>query len=143
MSMLSALERPDRPTATLRLTARAAVALAHLLALLPPRRIRAVFGLLRKGARPAGYAETERARDAVLYVSLACLNTEGCLPRSLATALVCRMKGTWPTWCVGPRLYPPIALHAWVEADGRPVGEPFPDGYFARLITVTPVNRPG
>ncbi|WP_117213830.1 lasso peptide biosynthesis B2 protein [Allorhizocola rhizosphaerae] len=141
--MLSALERPDRPGATLRWSARVAVGLAHLLALMPPRRIQAVLGLLRRGARPAGYAETERARDAVLYVSLACLNTEGCLPRSLATALLCRAWGTWPTWCVGPRLYPPIAVHAWVEADGRPVGELFQEGYFAKLITVTPVNRPG
>lgn len=136
-----ALERPDRPTATLRLAARAAVCLAHLLALLPPRRIRAVLGLVRRGARPAGYADAKRARDAVLYVSLACLNTEGCLPRSLATALLCRMSGTWPVWCVGPRLYPPMALHAWVEADGRPVDEPFPDGYFARLITVACASR--
>ncbi len=137
MSMLSALERPDRPIATVRMAARGAVWLAHLLAVMPPRRIRAVLALLRRGARPAGYDEAKRARDAVLYVSLACLNTEGCLPRSLATALLCRMRGTWPTWCVGPRLYPPIALHAWVEAEGRPVDEPFPDGYFARLITVS------
>ena len=138
MSMQSALDRPGRLGMRRRIAARSAVWLAHLLALLPPHRIRAILAVLRRGAAPAGHDAASRARDAVLSVSLACVNTQGCLPRSLATALLCRMSGMWPTWCVGPSRFPPIRLHAWVEAEGRAVDEPFPDGYFTKLITVPP-----
>lgn len=136
MSMLSALDSIARPPFRRRMAARAAVLLARMLTLLPPRRIRSVLAVLRRGAEPATQATAQQARDAVLSVSLACVNTKGCLRRSLATALLCRMGGTWAVWCVGPSLVPPIRLHAWVEAEGRAVGEPVPDGYFAKLITV-------
>jgi hypothetical protein len=33
------------------------------------------------------------------------------------------ISGTWPTWRSGVR-YPPLESHAWIEVDGRPVGEP-------------------
>ncbi len=73
--------------------------------------------------------------------SLRCAGPMGCLPRSLGTALLCRLRGTWPTWCTGVRVVPPFAAHAWVEVDGRPVHEGVPDDYFSRLITVAPVRR--
>ncbi|MFI7225263.1 lasso peptide biosynthesis B2 protein [Nonomuraea angiospora] len=82
------------------------------------------------------YAEAKAAKDAVLAVSLTCLGVHGCLSRSLATALLCRMRGSWPTWCTGVRVRPPFGAHAWVEAEGRAVDEPTPDGYLAPLITV-------
>jgi hypothetical protein len=134
----SALPPDRRIGMRLRFAARAAVWVAHLLALLPPHRIRAVLAFLRRGAAPADQQTARRARDAVLSVSLACVNAQGCLPRSLATVLLCRMSGMWPAWCVGPSRSRPIRLHAWVEAEGRAVDEPFPDGYFAKLITVPP-----
>jgi hypothetical protein len=121
-----------------RAAARLAVALARLLALLPPARIRAVLAVLRRGARPATYGQARAARDAVVAVSLTCLGPRGCLPRSLATVLLCRMGGGWPTWCAGARVMPPFGAHAWVEAEGRLVEENVPDGYLTPLITVPP-----
>lgn len=123
-----------------RLMARAAVAVARLLALLPPARIRTVLGGVRRGARPAGLGHASAARDAVTTVSLVCRGAQGCVPRSIATALLCRAWGLWPTWCVGARKVGPFAAHAWVEVDGVLVGEEFPGDYFQRLITVSPVT---
>ncbi|GCD40720.1 lasso peptide biosynthesis B2 protein [Streptomyces paromomycinus] len=119
-----------------RFTARVAVSCAHVLATLPPGRIRAVLGLLRRGARPATLAEAGRARQTVLAVSLAAGGSRGCLPRSLATVLLCRLHGQWPVWCVGVRTRPPFAAHAWVEAEGELVGENVPASYFQRFFAV-------
>ncbi|NSL42723.1 lasso peptide biosynthesis B2 protein [Streptomyces sp. 8P21H-1] len=119
-----------------RLLARTAVACAHLLATQPPQRIRTVLSRVRGGARPATLAETASARQAVLAVSLAAGGHKGCLPRSLATVLLCRCYGSWPTWCVGVRSRPPFAAHAWVEAEGVLVGEDVSADYFQRFFTV-------
>ncbi|MGH4007937.1 MAG: lasso peptide biosynthesis B2 protein [Pseudonocardiaceae bacterium] len=45
--------------------------------------------------------------------------------------------GVWPTWCTGVHTAP-FAAHAWVEADGQPVGEPHGPGYYRPLIVITP-----
>ncbi|WP_371655973.1 MULTISPECIES: lasso peptide biosynthesis B2 protein [unclassified Streptomyces] len=119
-----------------RVAARLVVGCAHALATLPPGRIRAVLGLLRRGARPATLTEATRARETVLAVSLAAGGHRGCLPRSLATVLLCRCRGQWPTWCVGVRTRPPFAAHAWVEAEGELVGEGTPADYFQRFFAV-------
>ncbi|MEV4922795.1 lasso peptide biosynthesis B2 protein [Streptomyces roseoverticillatus] len=119
-----------------RCVARLAVGCAHLLATQPPARIRAVLARLRRGARPATLTEASTARRTVLAVSLAAGGHKGCLPRSLATVLLCRWYGHWPTWCVGVRNRPPFAAHAWVEAEGVLVGEGAPADYFQRFFTV-------
>jgi hypothetical protein len=112
------------------------VGAARLLATRSPRRIRAVLGWLRRGARPATFEQAKAARDTVVAVSLHCAAREGCVARSLATVLLCRLGGQWPTWCVGARRLPPFAAHAWVEADGIMVGEDYPPDYFRVLFTV-------
>lgn len=140
MTTPSALERPSDVPLRRRVAARLAVALARPLALLPPRRIRATFSVLRRGARPASYGEALAAREAVCAVSLACLGPQGCLVRSLATTLLCRLSGRWPTWCVGVRAMPPFGAHAWVEAEGRPVDEAAPAGYLRKLMAVPPAG---
>jgi len=112
-----------RPTLPRRVLGLAAVTVARGLALLPPKRIRQVLGVVRRGARPASHDEALRARNLVTTVSVRCAGRY-CLDRSLATALLCRASGTWPRWCAGVRTTPPFASHAWVEAEGRPVGEP-------------------
>lgn len=119
-----------------RVPTRLAVGAARLLATQSPHRIRAVLRLLRRGARPATFEQAAAARDAVVAVSLTCAAREGCLPRSLATILLCRLRGQWPTWCVGARRLPPFGAHAWVEADGVPVGEDYPPDYFRAFFTV-------
>jgi hypothetical protein len=113
-----------------------AVVAARLLATQSPRRIRTVLGWLRRGVRPASFEQAKAARDTVVAVSLACASREGCVPRSLATVLLCRLRGQWPTWCVGARRLPPFAAHAWVEADGVMVGEDYPADYFRPLFKV-------
>ncbi|MEU6757111.1 lasso peptide biosynthesis B2 protein [Streptomyces sp. NPDC046685] len=128
--------RPRSVPLARRLGARLVIGCAHVLALLPPRRIRAVLALLRPGSRPATLAEAEAARETVLAVSLAAGGHKGCLPRSLATVLLCRCRGQWPAWCVGVRTRPPFAAHAWVEAEGTAVGEGTPAGYFQRFFAV-------
>jgi Transglutaminase-like superfamily len=113
------------------------VGAARLLATQSPRRIRTVLGWLRRGAKPATFEQAKAARDTVVAVSLVCAAREGCLARSLATILLCRLHGQWPTWCVGARRLPPFAAHAWVEADGIMVGEEYPPDYFRTLFTVS------
>lgn len=127
---------PERVTWRRRLLARCAVCCALPLARLSPARLRAVLSRARRGARPAGYDDVLAARNAVNAVSPTCAGPAGCLPRSLATALLCRAHGQWPTWCVGARRLPPFAAHAWVEAEGRPVGEGHPPDYFRAFFTV-------
>jgi hypothetical protein len=117
-----------------RVPALLAVGVAHLLARLSPRRIRAALYRLRRGARPATYEQALAARNAVVAVSLLCAG-EGCLQRSLATAVLCRMRGVWPTWCTGVRTAP-FKAHAWVEVDGQPVGEPESAGYYRPIMSV-------
>jgi hypothetical protein len=113
-----------------------AVGVARLLATQSPRRIRMVLGRLRRGASPATVEQAKAARDDVVAVSLHCAAREGCVARSLATILLCRLRGQWPTWCVGARRVPPFAAHAWVEAEGVMVGEDYPPDYFRTLVTV-------
>jgi transglutaminase superfamily protein len=137
MSMPEALfHEPRSVPLPRRLVAYLAVGGGRLLATQSPRRIRAVLGRLRRGARPATFGQAKAARDTVVAVSLACSSREGCLARSLATVLLCRLRGRWPTWCVGARRLPPFAAHAWVEADGVMVGEDYPPDYFRTLLRV-------
>ncbi|MGK5532472.1 lasso peptide biosynthesis B2 protein [Streptomyces sp. URMC 129] len=140
MSTMNALERRGPLPWRRRLAARLAVAAARVLAALPPRRIRTALHAIRTGAAPATAAEARAARDAVVTVSVRCAG-QGCLQRSLATALLCRLGGTWPTWCTGVRTAP-FRAHAWVEAEGAPVGEREPPGYYTPTLTVPPPTRP-
>lgn len=128
--------RPRTVPLRRRILTRLAVGIARLLATQPPHRIRTVLSWLRRGARPATFDQAKATRDTVVAVSLACAGREGCLPRSLATILLCRLRGQWPTWCVGARRMSPFGAHAWVEADGVPVGEDYPPDYFRTFFTV-------
>ncbi|MFH9561585.1 lasso peptide biosynthesis B2 protein [Streptomyces globisporus] len=52
-------------------------------------------------------------------------------------------RGCWPTWCIGVRTSP-FAAHAWVEADGQPVGETYPPDHYRKLISISPAGaKPG
>ncbi|WP_156757307.1 lasso peptide biosynthesis B2 protein [Actinokineospora pegani] len=116
--------------------ARVAVGLARVLAGRNPERIRAVLDRFARGARPATYAEARRARQVVLTVSTRCCGDNACLPRSLATALLCRAGGHWPTWSAGVVAAPPFTAHAWVEAEGRMVDEYVDGTTFTTLLSV-------
>ncbi|MFI1259068.1 lasso peptide biosynthesis B2 protein [Streptomyces netropsis] len=113
-----------------------AVAAAHLIGSLSPRRIYTTLTFLRTGTAPATAAQAQAARDAVVAVSVRCAG-QGCLQRSIATALLCRLSGVWPTWKSGVRMAP-FRAHAWVEAEGVPIGEAEPLGYYTPTLTVPP-----
>jgi Transglutaminase-like superfamily len=129
--------RPGSVPLPRRVLVRVVVAAARLLATQSPRRIRRVLGFLRRGAKPATVEQVQAARDAVTAVSLTCAAREGCVPRSLATILLCRLRGRWASWSVGARRIPPFGAHAWVEVGGVPVGEDeYPPDYFRAFFTV-------
>ncbi|WP_407652720.1 lasso peptide biosynthesis B2 protein [Amycolatopsis cynarae] len=62
---------------------------------------------------------------------------DGCLPHSIATAALCRVRGALPSWLVGVQL-DPFRAHAWVEVDGTAIGEDDDMARWTRLIVVHP-----
>jgi hypothetical protein len=114
-------ETASPPSFAYRLAGLFAVAVARLLVMLPPGRLARVLRLISRGARPATHAQALRARQTAVAVSARCAGL-GCMQRSVAAAVMCRMAGRWPDWCTGFRSRP-FAAHAWVEVDGHPVGE--------------------
>ncbi|WP_103534549.1 lasso peptide biosynthesis B2 protein [Streptomyces sp. SM11] len=116
---------------------RTAIAAAFVLARLKPGRLRRVLARCARGARPASYAETLEVFEAVVATSRRCAGRYGCLPRSVAVALACRMSGVWPDWCAGVRAAPPFSPHAWVQAGGRTVGEQAEPADLRPLVVVT------
>ncbi|MGY0018900.1 lasso peptide biosynthesis B2 protein [Streptomyces sp. cg35] len=133
--MSTEMTMPDRGVRGPRV--RAAVAVALLMARLRPDRLRRLLAFLSRGARPAPHATALAARASVVATSRRCAGWYGCLPRSIATALLCRTTGTWPAWHAGVRAAPPFAPHAWVEAEGRMVGEGTEPDAYRPLMTVT------
>jgi Transglutaminase-like superfamily len=119
-----------------RFAARVAVTLAWPLSRQSPHRLRRILHVIRRGATPATHGQALAARHAVVTVSTRCAG-QGCLQRSLATALLCRLRGVWPTWCTGVRAAP-FRAHAWVEVNGHPIGEPYPPGYYTPTLTIPP-----
>ncbi|MFF8659262.1 lasso peptide biosynthesis B2 protein [Streptomyces huasconensis] len=134
MSFSVVPERRTRMPFTTRLLARAAVTAAWFFIRLSPARLRRALGTAARGARPATQVEALRCRQAVVSVSSKCAG-QGCLQRSVATALMCRAAGHWPDWCTGVRTQP-FRAHAWVEVAGRPVGEGEDIQYFRTLMRV-------
>lgn len=122
MSGLVTIETAEKPPLRLRLAARCAIGAARLLARCSPGRLQKAMKIARGRAKPSELAQAERARNAVVAVSVRCAGP-WCLQRSIATALLCRAGGTWPDWYTGVRTSP-FRAHAWVVAEGQPVGEP-------------------
>jgi hypothetical protein len=118
------------------LLAVAATTLLLVLTRTRPQRIRRFIGALHRGSREADLHQAERAFAIVTTVSLRCASGHGCLRRSLAIVLLCRLWGLRPTWRVGFRSPPPQS-HAWVEAGGEPVCETVdPRTIYLPMITV-------
>lgn len=117
-----------------RLAARIAAGLARIVIKLPPRRVRRVLLVVSRGAAPATAEQALDARQAVVTVSARCAG-QGCLQRSVATALLCRFEGAWPDWCTGVRTQP-FRAHAWVEVDGSAIGETGDMTLFHAMLSV-------
>ncbi|MFF8642840.1 lasso peptide biosynthesis B2 protein [Streptomyces sp. NPDC015345] len=116
-----------------------ATAAARLIVTFKPHRIRRVLSVVRRGAAPATTSQVLAAREAVVALSARCAG-ENCLQRSVATTLLCRMRGVWPDWCTGVRTAP-FRAHAWVEVDGLPVGEPHRSAEYHRMMVVPALPR--
>ncbi|MGH3828130.1 MAG: lasso peptide biosynthesis B2 protein [Pseudonocardiaceae bacterium] len=54
----------------------------------------------------------------------------------MAILLLCRWRGQRVVWRVG--VHSPLpSSHAWIEADGQPIGEPFdPHRLYTPFITI-------
>ncbi len=115
-----------------------AVAIATPIVKLNPASIERVLTVIAKRSRPASAVQAGRARAAACTVSARCAGL-GCLLRSVATFIDCRMQGVTPDWCTGFRVEP-FAAHAWVEVAGTPVGEP---GSLAPFLTALAVRPHG
>ncbi|UQA95158.1 lasso peptide biosynthesis B2 protein [Streptomyces halobius] len=134
MSVPLSIDPRAHLTLTERCTARCCVAAARLLARRSPRTICRVLDRVRRGARPATAPDALRARHAVVTVNARCTG-QGCLQRSLATALLCRTRGRWPQWCTGVRTEP-FRARAWVAVDGHPIGEPDDTRLYQPLLSI-------
>lgn len=124
-----------------RAAARLAVLAARCLALLSPSHLVRVMNFLAAGAHPAGRDNAQRAHALVVAVSPYSAGWRGCLPRSIAVCLLCRLGGRWPEWSAGVRASPPFTAHAWVSVSadgyGELVGEPGDTGMYRALLRVT------
>lgn len=112
--------------------------IAQLLSCTRPVVLETVLRAVSRGARPATYDEADAALQAVVASRKRLAGSFGCLPRSIAAALLCRMRGSWPRWCVGTRVAPPFRAHAWLEADGRMVRELGSQSSYCLLLFVDP-----
>ncbi|MGQ0775675.1 MAG: lasso peptide biosynthesis B2 protein [Pseudonocardiales bacterium] len=116
-----------------------AVAAAGLLLVLTrarPYRLRSFLHLLSRGSTEVDLWQAERAWEIVTTVSLRCASGHGCLLRSVAIVILCRLSGTHVTWRAGFRSPPPQS-HAWIEASGEPVRETVdPRTIYTPVITV-------
>lgn len=89
-------------------------------------RMRRLLGLVRLAcrtpARPATYEETERVVHAVRRIGMFSPLRVACLEQSVAATIGLALVGCRVRWCHGVSA-DPITLHAWVEAENRPVAE--------------------
>jgi hypothetical protein len=109
-----------------RLVAAVALPLALLLLRLPFRRTVAAFKFVkrRRARRPATRPEALQAIAAAKRVSRFHPGRVACLELSLTAALTVALRGGEVQWCLGVAS-DPQAFHAWIEAEGEPVTDPF------------------
>lgn len=102
-----------------------------------PARLRRLLTRIAAGAMPASYAQTYAIKEQVLTASPECRGSEACLTRSITIALLCRLRGSWPEWCVGVLMSPPFTAHAWVQAESRIVEDVLLTGDYRTFYTVS------
>ena len=88
-----------------------------------PAMLHRVLGAAARAARrDATIAEATTIHRTLTSASLRCASPYGCQPRSVALTVWCLLTRRRVSWVVGAATAP-LGLHAWVEAQGRPVGE--------------------
>lgn len=139
MSTPETLFTAPRPPFIMRIMALIATSIALVISRFRPIWIKRILLVIRGNASEASYEQSDMARDAVIAVSTICAG-KGCLPRSIAAAILCRFRGVWPTWQVGVRTSP-FGAHAWIEAEGLKVGENDTIHALRPILTVAPTAR--
>ncbi|QUX29509.1 lasso peptide biosynthesis B2 protein [Nocardiopsis akebiae] len=95
---------------------------------------------LRDCGRTATLPEAENAVHAVRRFGLFSPVRVACLEESVAAALAPALLGRGVRWCHGV-IADPIRLHAWIEAEGRPVAEPDSTRRCTALLTIPTVEE--
>ncbi|GAB2913221.1 lasso peptide biosynthesis B2 protein [Streptomyces mayteni] len=126
--MSTAMALPADDFSRLRLRYRLSGALGLLVAAfllrLPFRAVVGFLGLLRRVPfRPAGRCEGADVVAGCGWAARVWPGRAACLEMSLAAVLAAAAHRRRLVWCLGARLRPVAAAHAWVEAGGLPVGE--------------------
>ena len=135
MSFPVALPPRIRLTARQYVSARITGTLAVRIARSTPHLNRSMARALHGARRPSTAAETDHAVLAVCTARIGLGGTRACLPRSVAALLYCRAHGHAPALVLG--VNPATTqVHAWLEAEGLPAGEPSDP-----TRTYTPVTR--
>ncbi|MFJ4208920.1 lasso peptide biosynthesis B2 protein [Paenarthrobacter sp. NPDC089675] len=134
MSLPLAPQRAVKPQGMVLLRTRVVTSIAWTMTLMPPSLLQSFLQFVAHKTRPSTSSEARRIRAAVCAVSERCAG-EGCLQRSIASFILCRLEGHSPSWKTGYRLEP-FAAHAWIEVDGVPIDEPPSVGSFVPVLSV-------
>lgn len=79
--------------------------------------------IARRCRQPATAAEATSMTSAIRTAARYRAGRVACLEHSLAAVILAGLRRRSVQWCIGARLMP-YASHAWIELDGRPIGEP-------------------
>lgn len=98
-----------------------------------PRLLATIAWLQQRTPRAANAQQAAEFVAAVAAAGRSARGRVACLERSLAVTLLGVVRRRRVEWCIGARLLP-YATHAWIEVDGRPVGEPATDRPYLLLL---------
>ncbi|MGH8887819.1 MAG: lasso peptide biosynthesis B2 protein [Egibacteraceae bacterium] len=135
MATPMAVQQPGRPRTAARVLAVAALVCARLAV----RTLRfgwltvATGRLQRRCRRPATAQGAAAALAAVRWATLRVPGRAACLEVSLAATALLAARRRSVTWCLGVAA-DPVRTHAWIEVDGRPVGEPPETGRYVPIF---------
>jgi ATP-binding cassette subfamily B protein len=125
-----------------RVYARLAVLLARRLERAKPSDVERTLQRWANRFPPAEERMVAVYRNAVCAASRRCRGQEGCLLRSLSVVVMGRMRRESVSWCTGID-DKPFRAHAWVEVNGKPVGEPAEVETYAKTMEVPSVRHDG
>lgn len=109
----------------------------------PDRRFARMLTLLRLATgfgRPASDEQALSALYGVRHAAGFFPARIACLEESVAAMLTLALAGYRASWCHGVTA-DPLRLHAWIEADGKPVGEPGSTELFTPIMCIPSGGR--
>lgn len=98
-------------------------------------RVLALLRFATRYGRPAGEEQALFALNGVRHAARLFPARIACLEESVATMLSLTLAGYRACWCHGVAA-DPLRLHAWVEADGKRMGEPASTERFTPIMRV-------